>query len=97
MVIETYNVDDMCRILCISRRTLYNSRLAHPERLPPPMAIPGARRLLWRRSDVESWLTQHLDQRGLAVDRATGDRVRCGRPRTAHPPSEKGRSNQGGV
>jgi predicted DNA-binding transcriptional regulator AlpA len=33
----------------------------NPKSLPPICRLPGTKRLLWRESDVEQWLAQHVD------------------------------------
>lgn len=78
---ETCDADEICRILRISRQTLYNLR-ATPGRLPPSIDVPGARRLLWRRTDIDAWIAHHVHAPSDAVRTiAENPASRRGRPR----------------
>lgn len=56
---ETLGSADLAAILGLSPYSLHSALSRRPERLPRPVRIPGARRLLWRRQDVEAWLAQY--------------------------------------
>ena len=55
-------VDDLALILDRAPGTIKNQHSKNPSRLPPVCRIPGAKRLLWRREDVERWLQLYVVQ-----------------------------------
>ena len=70
--VETLGVADLSRILRRTPRTITNDLHRRPESLPPRLRIPGSRRLLWLRRDVDAWLEAARERRP-------------GRPRHAKP------------
>lgn len=53
-------VEDLALILERATGTIKNQHSKNPSKLPPLCRLPGAKRLLWRREDVECWLQQHV-------------------------------------
>lgn len=54
----TLSLDELAVTLCKSVSTIKTQLVRCPEVIPPPLRIPGTRRLLWRREDVEAWMSQ---------------------------------------
>ena len=59
--VELLDVGDLCRLLRISRKGLYNRR--HREGALPP-AIKVGSSLRWRPGDVEAWLQNNREEVG---------------------------------
>jgi predicted DNA-binding transcriptional regulator AlpA len=57
---ELLNVDQLAKLLHKSPHSVRHDATRNPRALPPICRIPGARRLLWLSSDVESWLRKHV-------------------------------------
>lgn len=70
-------VEDLAAILGRAVSSIRSDASRCPHSLPPVIRIPGARRLLWRRQDVEAWLA------GLVVQPIP--------PPTAHSGRRRGR------
>jgi predicted DNA-binding transcriptional regulator AlpA len=52
-------VDELASLARLSARTIYNRRSAGGLGLPPSTKLPKCRRVLFRASDVESWINHH--------------------------------------
>lgn len=59
---ETIDIDGLAKILNRSPQTISSQASKHPERLPPRVRLPGSRRVLWLKKDVEEWLEKHRDK-----------------------------------
>lgn len=53
---EMLDVDDLAALLHRQAQTIRNDASRAPYRLPPRCALPGQKRLLWRKDDVLTWL-----------------------------------------
>jgi predicted DNA-binding transcriptional regulator AlpA len=56
---ETLGIKDLAEILKKSRYSIATDVTKAPHKLPPRLMLPGNRRVLWLRSDVEKWLNAH--------------------------------------
>jgi len=56
MATELLTVEDLADLLKRSPATIHSDVHRKPEALPPSFRLPGTRRLLWRREDVDQWL-----------------------------------------
>lgn len=74
------DVDDISKILGRKVSSIRSDASRCPQSLPPIVRVPGARRLLWRRNDVEAWLAGHVVQPAPLPTALTTSRRR-GRPR----------------
>ena len=74
-------VDDLAVILGRAAGTIKNQHSQNPSRLPPTCRIPGAKRLLWRREDVEQWLLQHVVRLDVITSAENVAKRKPGRPR----------------
>lgn len=54
-------VDDLATFLHKSVTSIRSDVSRNPLSLPPICRLPGTKRLLWRREDVELWLSAHVD------------------------------------
>ncbi|MHB1936872.1 MAG: helix-turn-helix transcriptional regulator [Acidobacteriaceae bacterium] len=64
-MIQTFNTDQMAEIFGYhSRRSFTNELSRNPWKFPPPVRIPGKRRLIWLRDVVLAWLLQHCEGPG---------------------------------
>ena len=52
---ETLTVEDMAVLLHKDVTSIRSDVLRNPRSLPPVLRLPGNRRLLWRRADVDVW------------------------------------------
>lgn len=57
---ELLDVQQLAQLLHKSAHSLRTDRVRNPQALPPTCRLPGHRRLLWRRVDVEEWLAAHV-------------------------------------
>ena len=57
---ELLTVEQLAELLHKSPHSVRHDATRNPSALPPVCRIPHSRRLLWRRKDVETWLTQHV-------------------------------------
>jgi predicted DNA-binding transcriptional regulator AlpA len=73
-------VEDLAAILGRAVSSIRSDASRCPHSLPPLIRIPGARRLLWRRQDVEAWLAGLVVQPTLPQPSSPTGRRR-GRPR----------------
>lgn len=55
---ETITSTELADLLGLSHCSIHSTLVRRPDRLPPPIRIPGASRLIWLKSDVYSWLDQ---------------------------------------
>ncbi len=54
-----FTVTEFAALAQLSVRTIYNRLSAGGQGLPPSTKFPASRRVLFRESDVESWIDQH--------------------------------------
>lgn len=59
----TLTLDELAETLGKAPNTIYQDLHRKPDRVPPPLRVPGTRKLLWLRSDVEAWLRQFTQMR----------------------------------
>ena len=59
---NTITSSELAAILGLSPNTIHSALIRRPDRLPPPIRIPGANRLIWRRSDVDAWIDAFQSQ-----------------------------------
>lgn len=83
-------VDDLAEILGRAPGTIKNQHSKTPSRLPPVCRIPGTKRLLWRREDVERWLQQHVVQLDVIASAALITKRKPGRPRKSEQIARRG-------
>jgi hypothetical protein len=58
--IELLTAEDMAGLLHKDVTSIRSDVLRNPRSLPPLCRLPGNRRLLWRRCDVDAWLAAHV-------------------------------------
>ena len=56
---KTVNIEYLAKLLHKTVRTIEIDVSRRPHTLPPRLALPGARRVLWLESDVLAWLEKH--------------------------------------
>lgn len=56
MTIETVDLAGMAEILKRSKRSVASDASKNPHKLPPRLRLPGSRKVLWLKTDVEKWL-----------------------------------------
>lgn len=91
--IETYllTVETLAVALCRTPATIRTQLNRSPKNLPPRARIPGSRRVLWFKSDVEKWLAAY---RQLKTESAARDSaIKASRRGPGRPP----KMLQGGV
>jgi predicted DNA-binding transcriptional regulator AlpA len=76
-------VEDLAAILGRAVSSIRSDASRCPHSLPPLVRIPGARRLLWRKQDVEAWLAGLVVQPPQSSPSAANTGRRRGRPRKA--------------
>lgn len=59
---ETLDIEQLAAILKRSPHTVRSDVTRRPETLPPRIKIPGTRRVLWRKEDVERWMSEQVLQ-----------------------------------
>ena len=57
---ELLDVEQLGQLLHKSLHSIRTDRVRNPQALPPTCRLPGHRRLLWRRVDVDAWLAEHV-------------------------------------
>lgn len=55
------DINDLARMIKRSPKTIASEVTKNPEKLPPRLKLPGSRRVLWRRADVQKWLAEHTE------------------------------------
>jgi len=55
-------VKELAEFLRMSVNTVKADVSRRPHVLPPRMKIPGSRRVLWRRIDVERWMEEKVQR-----------------------------------
>lgn len=55
---DTLTSTQLADLLGLSHCSIHSTLARRPHRLPPPIRIPGASRLVWLKSDVYAWLNQ---------------------------------------
>lgn len=59
---NTITSSELAAILGLSPNTIHSALVRRPDRLPPPIRIPGSNRLIWRRKDVDTWIDAFQSQ-----------------------------------
>lgn len=57
-------VEQLADLIHKSPTSIYSDFRRNPQSLPPAIRLPGTRRVLFRVSDVESWLDAHIVNNG---------------------------------
>ena len=57
--IDTMTIEDVAKLLKRSPSTVATEVSKAPHKLPPRLRLPGSRKILWLRSDVEAWIHEH--------------------------------------
>jgi predicted DNA-binding transcriptional regulator AlpA len=60
---EFVTLEEFARLLKVSQKTLRNKRSADPDYFPPALRIAGFRQILWRRSELQAWLSSKIQRR----------------------------------
>ena len=55
-MLKTIGVEELSKIIRKAESTIRVDLRRRPERIPPPIRIPGSSKLLWFESDVKDWL-----------------------------------------
>jgi len=53
-------VDELALILRKAAASIRSDAHRNPSSLPPICSLPKTKRLLWRESDVERWISEHV-------------------------------------
>ena len=56
---STLTTTQLAQYLGLSPLSIGSILVRRPDRLPPPCRVPGSRRLIWLKVDVDNWLMQH--------------------------------------
>lgn len=56
---ETMTIQDLAKMLHRAPSTVATEVTKAPHKLPPRLRLPGSRRVLFLKSDVEAWLNEH--------------------------------------
>jgi len=78
-------VEEISEMTRMAPGTIRNILLQQPERLPVPIRLPGHRRILWKKEDVEAWLNNIEPSFQQAAASATQKRPRGRPPKPAQP------------
>lgn len=75
-------VEELSSYLHKSVSSIRSDVSRNPQSLPPICRLPGTKRLLWRREDVESWLADHVmfSAAGIAARALMTANEKLGRP-----------------
>jgi hypothetical protein len=95
---ETLTVEDMAVLLHKDVTSIRSDVLRNPRSLPPVLRLPGNRRLLWRRTDVDVWLAAHVVGGPAAASPCSADlppRRRRGRPTKAEQIARREAADRG--
>jgi predicted DNA-binding transcriptional regulator AlpA len=60
---QTITIKQLAVILNRSPATIATEASKTPEKLPPRLILPGSRRVLWLKEDVEAWLKAHRNRK----------------------------------
>lgn len=70
MSLETISIKELAKLLHRSPLTVAAEVTRAPHKLPPRLNLPGSRKVLFLKSDVEAWLHEHRQKRQLDFDQA---------------------------
>ena len=59
--IETLTIYQLAKILNKSPATIATEVSKNPDKLPPRLRLPGSRRVLWLKTDVEDWINKYRE------------------------------------
>lgn len=57
--LQTITIKELAAILNRSPATISTEISKAPHKLPPRLVLPGSRKVLWLKSDVEDWIREH--------------------------------------
>lgn len=58
---ETLTIHDIAKLLHRAPSTIATEVTKAPHKLPPRLRLPGSRKVLWLRADVDAWLRTKRD------------------------------------
>lgn len=67
----TLCIDDLSREIHLAVKTIRSTLVNNPKALPPRLVIPGQKRLLWLREDVENFYRGQIKGHGSNPDYST--------------------------
>jgi len=76
-----FTIEDLAKVLRRAPASLHSDLSRNPASVPPPIRIPGARRLLWDPAKVQDWLAGFATVPAPAKEEKTNRRR--GRPTKA--------------
>lgn len=77
-------IEELATYLRKSVASIRSDATRNPKSLPPICRLPGTKRLLWRREDVERWVADHVEGPPASARFVVGEqRRRRGRPTKA--------------
>lgn len=56
---QTLTIEDLATLLNRSPATIATEVTKFPNKLPPRIKLPGSRRVLWLKEDVEEWINAY--------------------------------------
>lgn len=59
---ELLTVEILAKLIHKSSASVRSDASRNPRALPPICRLPGNKRLLWRRQDVQRWIAEFVDQ-----------------------------------
>ena len=59
---ELLTISDIAKLLRRAPTTVATEVSRAPHKLPPRLCLPGSRKILWLKSDVEAWINEHRQQ-----------------------------------
>jgi predicted DNA-binding transcriptional regulator AlpA len=60
---EFVSLAEFAKILKVSPKTIRNKRSADPDYFPPVIRITGFRKILWKRTELQSWFSNKIQPR----------------------------------
>lgn len=91
------DVAGLAAMLGLSPKTVQQDVYRRPDRLPPRLLVPGVRRILWLRKDVERWLEAlpRTPANGVyGTAQSPAPQRRRGRPTKAEQLARRGRDTE---
>lgn len=58
---DTVDINELAKILHRSPHTIATEVTKAPHKLPPRLRLPGSRKVLWLRADVDQWILSHRE------------------------------------
>ena len=66
--LETITIQQLAEILNRSPSTIATEVSKSPHKLPPRLKLPGSRKVLWLKSDVEDWINEYRDYQEVGAN-----------------------------